>query len=84
MRPAGVYGELLTELKYKKRTCNRGNQGQAMKEQCRTTQACRDGIKKARAWLELILVTRCIATGRADTGTLVLKGRPRKCASTAE
>lgn len=54
MKPVWVYRELLTELKHKKKTCNRGKQGQAIKEQCRTTQACRDGIKKAKAGTELI------------------------------
>lgn len=54
IRPAQVYRELLPELKHKNKTCNRGKQGQEITGQYRTTQACRDGIKRAKAGLELI------------------------------
>lgn len=51
MKPTWMYRELLTELKHKKKTCNSRKQEQSVKEQCRTTQACRDGLKKAKVWL---------------------------------
>lgn len=49
--------EVLTKYRLKKEACNRWKQVQAIQEQCRNAVlVCRDGVRKAKAHLELILV----------------------------
>lgn len=49
--------EVLTKYRLKKEACNRWKQVQVIQEQCRNAVlVCRDGVRKAKAHLELILV----------------------------
>jgi len=65
----------LDELWCKKAVYRRWKQGQAVNEKFKNTaQACKGGVRKAKAQLQLRLARMSRATSRASTVTLVIDG----------